>query len=328
KRLIIYTTAILLGVIISSCSSTKKIKSGETAYELKQYALAVDLFLDEFENHSNESRKARIAFLLGKSYENILMYPDALEWYKRATDLQFGAEAVKNTGLMLKAEERYADAVKVFELLASYPEYRQIAEKEILICREAARWKSDPEPVMLKKYIDSPGFSHYSPVLYRDKYLLVASDRPESNGKEIYTWTGRKFSDFFLFTREGQLVSSFDPSVNSVHNEGTACFTQDNNTIYFTRCKGEEAENDDCKIMISHYDEGVWSEPEDLNFTITKVQYGHPALLENDSVLVFTSDLANPGGTFDLYYSELLENGIWSDPYPMPKTINTDGNEK
>lgn len=314
--------------IFQACASTKKIKSGEVAYDLKQYALAIELFLDEYENHSNESRKSRIAFLLGKSYEKTLEYTEALEWYKRAADLQFGPEAIKHTGWMLKVQERYTDAIQIFELLASYPEYRQIAEKEKLICREANRWKAGPEAITLKKFNDTPGFSHYSPVIYRDKYVLLASDRPESNGKEIYTWTGRKYSDFFLFTREGQLVSSFDPAVNSLHNEGTACFSEDNNTMFFTRCHGEETGNDDCKIMVSYYSEGVWSEPENLSFIQPKIQYGHPALLENDSVLIFTSDLSDPGGTFDLYYSELDNKGTWSNPYPMPRTINTDGNEK
>ena len=312
----------------TSCTTSKKIKSGELAYELKQYSLATELLSDEFENYSNESRKARIAFLLGKSYEQLLLYPEALQWYQKAAELQFGPEALKQSGLLLKMEEKYSQAVKIFESLASIPEFRSFADKEVFICREAARWKADPEPFIIKKSIESTGYSHYAPVLYRDQYLLVTSDRPEANGKDEYTWTGRKFSDFFLFTRDGQFLSSFDPAVNSPNNEGSACFTKDNNTMYFTRCQREGSGNDYCKIMRSKYAEGVWSDPEDLSFTLDKVQYGHPALLEEDSVLVFTTDLANPGGTYDLYYAEWLENGNWSTPYPMPKSINTEGNEK
>ncbi|MFZ1703071.1 MAG: OmpA family protein [Saprospiraceae bacterium] len=315
-------------LFMTGCSYTKKIKNGETAYELQQYSVAIRLFSEEYKEYSNSIHKARIAFLLGKSYEKTLDYPSALEWYKTAENAGFGPEAKKQAALQLKMMERYSESMIVLKELQQLPEYKVMADREFLICKEAERWKSDPEPYQIEKPLETMGYSHYSPTIYRDKYLVVSSDRPEANGKSIYAWTDQKYSDLFIFTKTGVLVSPFDPLINSKHNEGSVCFTKSYNTVYFTRCQRELPENDDCKIMVSQFFEGAWTEPQTLNFIKEKVQYGHPTLLENDSVLVFSSDLSNPGGTFDLFYSELMENGIWSDPFPMPKSINSDGNEK
>lgn len=310
------------------CSFPKKIKNGETAFERKQYAVAVEMLQDEFQSYSNNAFKARAAFLLGKSYEKLLDYSAALTWYEEAENHQFGPEAKKQKALILKQKERYQESYSSWEELKNIPEYRVEAEREMLVCREALRWKNAPEPYQLENSIESSGFSHYSPVFYRDEFLVISSDRPESYGKKTYNWTGNKFSDLFLFTKSGNYVSPFDPSVNSEHNEGTPCFSKDFLTIYFTRCQRTDPENDYCKLMKSTYEEGVWTEPVSLSFTKEKIQYGHPVLMENDSVLIFSSDLSNPDGTFDLYYSEITDDGDWSEPYPMPRTINTDGNEK
>jgi peptidoglycan-associated lipoprotein len=311
-----------------SCSFTKKVKTGDMAFELKQYAAAIDLFLEEIENINNPTQKARTAFLLGRSYEKILDYASAAEWYGQAKSLSYGAEATKQLALMLKQQEKYTESIKLWEELKSVPEIRVEADREFLICKEAMRWKADPEPMVIEKCIESSSFSHYAPVFYRDQYLLVTSDRQEATGKSLYTWTGQKYSDLFLFSKNGNYLTPFDPVINTEHNEGTPVFTKNFLTMYFTRCQRDNNENDDCKIMISYLEDGAWSEPETLPFTKPNVQYGHPALLENDSILVFASDIESPGGNSDLYYTELFEDGSWADPEKMPVTINTNGNEK
>ncbi|MBK6785073.1 MAG: OmpA family protein [Saprospiraceae bacterium] len=298
------------------------------AFDLKQYSVAIEMLTEEYEDFTDDGRKGRIAFLLGKSYEKTLNYPLAGQWFKKAYEHKYGPEALKNLGLQLKNQERYQDAMSVFKEMVILPDYKVFTDRELLICKEAARWKSEPEPLQIRSFFETDGYSHFSPVNFENKFLIITSDRQEANGKNMYSWTGEKYSDLFLFSKTGDFIAPFDPVINSEANEGTPCFTKDFNTIFFTRCQRENPENDDCKLMVSYFLEGAWSEPEDISFTKPKVQYGHPTLMENDSVLIFASDLNEPGGNFDLFYSELLENNIWSDPYPMPRSINTDGNEK
>lgn len=320
---------IMIGIVLPfSCSYTKKIKSGEMAYELKQYSVAIEMLEEEYEDYTDSGRKGRIAFLLGKSFEKTLNYPLAGQWFKKSYEHKYGPEALKNYGLQLKNQEKYQDALTIFKEMSLIPEYKVFADREVLICKEAAKWKSEPEPIQITSFIDSDGYGHFSPVSFENKFLVVTSDRTEATGNNTYTWTGEKYSDLFLFSKAGELIAPFDPAINSAANEGTPCFSKDFNTIVFTRCQRENPENDNCKLMVSYFQEGVWSEPEDIAFTKPNVQYGHPAFMENDSVLIFSSDLNEPGGNFDLFYSELLEDNIWSDPYPMPRSINTDGNEK
>lgn len=310
-----------------SCTFTRKIKSGEMAYERKQYAIAAVMLEEEYNSSRNKSQKARLAFLAGRSYIKMQEYEQALLWFENALTNDYGDLAGWELGQLYKSLQRYGDAIEVFENLKRKPEWRVESEREILLCRQASQWLQEPAPYTLERMFTSSTFSEYSPVLYDRDFILFASDRPEATGNQSYSWTGNKFSDLFMMPKNGSEVRKFDAVVNTPHNEGTACFTRDYNTIYFTRCSRDDVGDDYCKIMFSRNIKGVWAEAEDLPFTKAGVQYGHPALIENDSILVFTSDLSEPGGKFDLFYS-ILENDTWSAPEAMPGSINTDGNEK
>lgn len=319
--------AFILG-LMHSCTFTQKIKNGEMAYERKQYALASELLEEQFQRSQNKSYKARTAFLLGKSNMKMLDYEEALRWFLVAKNENYGDEVTKELGFLYKILERYDDAIATFEDLKKSIERQAEAEREILICKEAIRWKSETSPYTVERIFENSSGSDYSPVIYDGNFIVFSSDRDEATGSTWYNWTGNRFSDLFIMNRNGSEVRKFDSAINSKHNEGTVCFNSDYTTMYFTRCQRDDQGDDFCKIMYSSRLGGLWEEPEDMPFTIGKVQFGHPTLIERDSVLVFTSDMAAPGGNFDLYYAELFEDGTWSKPEPMPRTINTDGNEK
>ena len=65
----------LITIFSFSCSYTKKVKNGEMAFDLKQYSVAIEMLTEEYEDYTDDGRKGRIAFLLGKSYEKTLNYP-------------------------------------------------------------------------------------------------------------------------------------------------------------------------------------------------------------------------------------------------------------
>ena len=311
-----------------SCSFTQNVKTGELAYERKQYATAIDLLEKEYPKTGSKSQKSRKAFLLGQSYLKILDYKEAKQWFQIAVQGDYGVEALTMYAKVLKHLEEYEEAIEVYRQIAATTQRKQELDREISICRFAQELRDKPKAYKINRLNQNTTVSEYAPVMYDNQFLVFTSERKEATGSGVYKWTGEKFSDLFVMFKSGSEVRSFDPVINSGANEGAACFTSDMNTIYFTRCDHENEGDAYCKLMVSYKTDGSWSEPEVIPFVIDKINYGQPALFEQEQVLIFVADIEAPGGTSDLYYVEIEGKGMYSQPEKLPNYINSQGNEK
>lgn len=326
-RLISYGFVFFL-LTLMSCSFSQSIRTGEMAYERKQYAVAVDLFAKEYQKSSNKNSRARIAYLAGNSHRRLLDYKEAKAWYGLAIENDYGTEALSRYAAVCKNLELYEEAISVYTEIANKTGRNQEIQQEIDLCRAAINAKDNPEDFVIEKISQNTTVSEYSPVIYDNQFLVFTSERKAATGSDVYKWTGEKFTDLFVMMKSGSEVRNFDPVVNSRNNDGTAWFTKDMNTMFFTRCYSDDGTDQYCKLMVSEKSDGIWTEPQVLSFVQDGVNYGHPTLIEDDEVLVFASDLDNPGGTTDLYYSEWDGDNSWSSPEKMPDIINSSGNEK
>lgn len=318
-------------VVITSliaCSFNQRIKDGEMAYERKQYAVAIPLLEEEYENTNVETAKARKAFLLGKSYLRILEYSNAKAWFGKSVDHKYGAEALSSFAGVCKSLEEYDQAITSYKQLIAIHGKQQQTDREILICQQALESKSKKPEYKIERLFENSSVADYSPALYEDNFLVFTSERKEASGGSAYNWTGEKFSDIFVMQKNGSDVRKFDGAINTDKNEGTPWFSKDMQRMYFTRCYSESSGDEYCKLMYSERYGGVWEEAEVLPFIADKINYGQCTLIENDSILVFSADIEAPGNTLDLYYAELYSDGTWSTPEKMPDIINTMGNEK
>lgn len=329
NRLIIILIAFL---IFEGCSFGKKIKDGETAYERKQYSVAINMLQNEYDKAENERIRASTAYLLGMSYsyleENLL----SVEWLSKAVNNDYGNEALLKLAQSYKKEGEYQSSIDTYNLLKNSSNDKRQIDREIYVLREIAKWANEPqEGVKIELMNDNTGFSEYSPVLLDKNFLVFTSDREESTGGDNYKWSGNKHSDLFVMLKNGSDIKRFDAGINSDANEGTACFTEDGLEIVFTRCKERDGNDGYCRLMYSERFNGVWSEPIIVPIQKEGINYGQPTFIENDSVLVFSAKMEDGTGGHDLYYSEriLNEEGrfYWGEAYLFPPTINSQGNE-
>ncbi len=319
----------ILIMIMSHCSFTKEVGDGRSAYELKQYAIAIDYFEKELKEEKDRTRRGQSSFYLAESYQAIKEYAKSIPWYREAVQQDFGPEAMKQLGLMLKTQENYRGAIQVFQQFQK--EYGQDPEvnRELAICKQAAIWSSQLSPhlITVERSRFNSSADDYSPQFYGDRYIAFTSDRNDAVGESSYNWTGNSFSDIFLVDPRGGDAVSFDIQINTADNEGAACFDSDFKTMYFTRCFARQEGDEYCKIMVSYAEEDEWSEPEVMPFVKGNYNYGHPTLIENDSVMIFTISAVTAAQGYDLYYS-YKDAGSWSEAIPMPPSINTQGDEK
>lgn len=329
KSLLIFPLILLL---LSSCSFGKKVKTGEMAYEVKQYAVAVEMLSKEFEESDNTRARARKAYLLGMCYVYLEENALAINWLEKAIDKGYGNEALLVIAREYKKSGDYESSINAYEKLKLNSSNSRQINREIYVLREVASWEVETDQeIKIEPLNENTGFSEYSPVILDNNFLVFTSDNYQSTGGESYKWTGNKHTDLFVMLKNGSDIKRFDAGINTDQNEGTACFSKDGIEMIFVRCFVDGAQDGFCKLMYSERSAGIWSNPIPLPFLKDGINYGHPTFIENDSVLVFSAEMIDGVGGHDLYYVERYQDELgdlqWAEPYIFPQTINSIGNE-
>ncbi|MEM9548817.1 MAG: OmpA family protein [Bacteroidota bacterium] len=322
----------LTAMLVAGCSFGKKIKTGEMAYERKQYAVAVEMLAKEYEKSDNSRLRARHAYLMGMCYTYLEENRLAINWLERAVNNGYGNEALLAIARAHKKAGNYQASVDAYEKLKINSNASRQIDREIYVLKEVSSWANEINSAYeVSPLNENSGFSEYSPSVLDKNFLVFTSDNNESTGGDTYKWTGNKHTDLFVMLKNGSDIKRFDAGINSDHNEGAACFSKDGVHMIFTRCYVEGDSDGYCKLMHSDRSSGIWSEPKPLPFMQDGINYGQPTFIEGDSVLVFSAEMDDGVGGHDLYYVERifdeLGNFEWADPYIFPQTINSAGNE-
>jgi len=324
----------IASMCLGGCLLTTKIKNGEMAYDRKQYSVAVDMLTKEYDDTRNGAERARKAYLLGQSYTLMGETQESLTWLRRAHEAGYGNEASLALAYTYKKMGNYKAAIGMFDELLQNVKGRQAEiTREINVCKQVLSWSpNDRYQYDIDLLRASSKDADYGAVVFEDEFLIFTSDREGTTGDEVYKWSGGYHSDLYIVNKRGGSARRFDAMINSKHNDGALCFSSDYSDIYFTRCYSDADDKDaHCKIMYSSQLDGVWSEPIPLDFVTDEYNYGQPALIEGDSVLIFSANLPESIGGKDLFYVEKIptpdSSYYWSEPAPMPSRINTPGDE-
>ncbi|MCP9770322.1 hypothetical protein EGI22_20645 [Lacihabitans sp. LS3-19] len=114
-------------------------------------------------------------------------------------------------------------------------------------------------------------------------------------------------------------------NINTDNYEGFPSISPDGKKLYFTReILGKKVNDKQCyRIMVSEKARnGKWRLPYELPAPINLDCEKAPRILADGKTLVFSSIKKEGRGDFDLYKSEMLDNGGWSEPINLD-FINT-----
>lgn len=322
-----YIFFLAFGII--QCKVVKKAKTGADAFDRKQYFLAANLYEKEFETYGDRSFKAKLAYGAAVSYQKINETTLASNWFKQAMDLDFGDIAWKEYANTLIQLGQYEAAIQVLETFENKKGRNEESRLLISSAKQSASLSNEKLDFYTVRHLElNTSASEYAPSISPKGEIYFTSDRPSATGTETYKWTGAKFSDLFIGSDMGTETNSLDQAINSIGNEGSACFNNNGNILLFTRC-GMTTGADDayCKIMMSQYESGKWNDPILLDFQKEGINYRNPCFAANDSVIFFDSDDPRGEGKYDIYYTEWQDNK-WSNPERLGKRINTKFEEK
>lgn len=330
---IFYCTFFVLILLLSGCRSWFEFMNGQMAYESKQYALAADLLSNEYEQNTNPLERAEIAYRIGESYRLSNKPNNAADWYLTALDYSLNPKVAFKYGLMLKQTEQYEKAIDVFARYGKEnPLDRSRASRQMNSCKRAFEWKNNPNVYQIES-LDSINsiYSDYAPAILNNEYLIFSSARKSADSEGSYGWTGEGFSNVYyakIKADKNRFESpvKFGETINTAFNEGTACFTKDYSTMYFTRCVEEDFTENLCQIYFSERAGSEWLEAQKLELFEDSVNVGQPCLSPDGQYLFFSSDALEGFGEKDIYVCK-WQDEQWSFPVNVGPEINTEGYE-
>jgi outer membrane protein OmpA-like peptidoglycan-associated protein len=146
------------------------------------------------------------------------------------------------------------------------------------------------------------------------------------DGKELYLNQEDNFnSDIYVSLLEDDRWSKATPlnkEVNTKFWESHACISPDGQSLYLASNRRDSYGGMD--IWVSQRGEEGWTEPVNLGQGInTDLNEDHPFLSENGNVLYFASQGHYNIGGYDVFYSEKLPDGTWSEPKNLGYPLNT-----
>jgi OOP family OmpA-OmpF porin len=118
--------------------------------------------------------------------------------------------------------------------------------------------------------------------------------------------------------------------INSAGFDGDPCLSPDGKLLYFTRCGDKKGPNGEscCKIFVVEKAGGdTWKEPKELPAPINIGCEANPRIMADNKTLLFASIRPGGKGGFDIYRSQLKNDGSWTNPEPM-SFINTDKDDR
>ncbi|WP_320018334.1 OmpA family protein [Labilibaculum manganireducens] len=295
-------------------SQTKFEKKGDKAILKGDYPEAIIQFKNIKDKNAEVNRKiAECYFVLGRYDQSENFYNSIQEKEKNSADLlhlsQINLANDNFTAAVLLAEragELGADPNEVqirLDAVCKFAEVRK-ANQDLKI----TKIKVQPQGKCLGIFLLPEGIV-YSEAgagkLKSDKnykLLLAAGENSEFN--ETKSFAGK-----------------LEPKTDI----GAICISPDGNTMYYTRwCirKGKQQ----MEIAIAEKKNGEWRSKESLAFCSRKYSCCYPFLSPDGKTMYFSSDMEGGYGGMDLYVSK-QENGKWTEPQNLGKSINTAQNE-
>lgn len=312
-----------------SCNKTVKVRSGEDAFDVGQYSIAVQMLETEYEKAGSATVRSDKAFLLGRSYEKMNEPDKALLWYRRSATnsdspsrLVYLAYALKNTG-------HYQEALTTFEELAKRLNDNNRFRNEIVSLHNAYQWAQDatnnPFKISLSPF--NTEFADYSPAISPEGKVVFTSDRISGSDSELYKWTGRGYSNLFIADSNSEVAVPLEGPFNTSDNEGSLMYAPNGNELVFCRCFDRVGGDKNCKLMYSRKIGETWSDPQVMTFVVDSLNYLSPSFGVDSNILFFAMADPRYNTGFDIYYTQRKADS-WQEPIRLPGVINTEYNEK
>jgi len=333
---------LVLALLITQFSFSQKKSRADRFFEKGDYINAALLYEEEL---NQEGYEKHILENISVSYYNTFQFKQAYRYLKVLTSGKFyGKDKTYDNAYNFKMHQvlsslgKYEKAVDFLALYKKNKEGIELNKTNAIAIIEAFKLKDDDYTI---KPLEFNSKASEFGAIKLDSTIYFTSDR-SSNGfmSKNYKWTHRPFLDIYKVkvNQENSMVSEIEAisgEINSKLHEGNFCFTSDGNTIYFSKSNSEKGKkkfdslrNNAIHLYKAIKVDGLWQTPEKLAFNNTGYSFEHPTITADDKTLYFSSNMSGGYGDFDIYATEINEDGTYGTPVNLGSTINTENREQ
>ena len=329
----VFTCGLVLAQPVKEVPAYMHVEVGDERMEQADYYNALDQYEQAFKQEKTEDLAVKIANL----HYQLRDYKRAERWLARVIrNDKTGKypDAVFKYAMTLKMAGEYEDAIEALNIYANMVEDPALLAKAdnefagIQLAMEA-------EPP-LELVIEHMGrkvntrYSEFAPAMHPDGEELYIAALPAS---ELQTLDAAPFAEIFTTKLDNkerwEKPKGLPDKINRPgYHTANPRFSEDGNTMYFTRALMEGDDLTESRIFISERGKSSWGAANDLEVVNGEYLATHPTIgsLLGNEVLIFASDMPGGEGGFDLYYS-LKQGGSFTTPVNMGEQINTPGDE-
>ncbi|MGG5508198.1 MULTISPECIES: OmpA family protein [unclassified Myroides] len=330
-----------------SFGQTRKEKKANKEYENFAYIDAIQVYEQMVQKGIVN---ASILSKLGDSYYFNGMFVEAYKWYE---ELFEGTYEDKNVELLDKEYYyRYAQTLKAVKLIEKSETVLQ--DFATLNASDSRAQKLISYDELVKQTITSSRFTlmnlstnseyaDYGGTMLENSLVFTSSRDSEEMKNKIHNWTNQSFTKLYATTidEDGSFSEPvlFAKEIASKElNMGSAIFTKDGKTMYFTsnnssttkRKKAQYNEDDSSVLKIYQSrknSDGTWGAAEELPFNSDEFNTAHPALTPDGKWMYFSSDRNGGFGQSDLFRVSVFDTGRFGQVENLGDRVNTAGRE-
>lgn len=302
----------------------------------EKYFEAIELYKKAYVKEQGRDVKAEIIFKIAEAYRLSDQAEQAEVWYDKSVIAQYPDPIAKlRLAEMKMANGKYDEATVAFQKYVAVDPTDPRGKMGLESAEKAQSWMDSPENYIVEpNVLINSEYYDYAPNFSNKKgtELIFTSTREGSTGSNENEITGGNFSDLYI-TQVDKKGKWSEPvlvegeGINTEDNEGAAVLNARKNTMYFTRCKFEKNGYFGCQLLTAKRQGTKFGTPEPLVIGNDSIIIAHPALTNDDKVLIFASDMSGGQGGKDLWYIKEESRGKWSDPINLGPEINTKGHE-
>ncbi|MCL2682477.1 MAG: OmpA family protein [Bacteroidales bacterium] len=320
----------------------KRLERADRAFELQQYNYAATLYQRAFARAGkNEALKNRIIYQIAESYRLSGQYRKATQQYRRLIRARYFETEPK---LYLRLAEihrfngEYEEAIVFLESYLELVPDDESARRMLEASKMAEEWLKNPTRYEVESVRRLNSRANDWAPRFLDKAeqtLVITSSREGATGKKLDDWTGQRFTDFFVSSRDQKgdwsipVLLDKTGVLNTHANEADAFFINDGHTVFFTYCASQRRKQSGCLIFTSNFDGEGWSEPKYVHLSNdTTADCVHPWVSGDGRTIIFTSNMEGSYGDLDLWMATRDNpNGEFGLSQNLGRTINSTGKE-
>lgn len=306
-------------------------KQAQKQYEQAREALGYNLYdkaLQELKDATRIDPAFAAAYQQAGDINRVLKrYQEAVLNYNKVLQIDPDFHPLTFLGLG-ESEVNTGDYVSALTHLKKYIAYPGVSEgskkqaaRLIANCEysiEAIKKPVPFNPVNLGPSINTAS-EEYLPTVTADEETIIFTRRTADN------------EDFYSSSRQEKTWKKsvyLSTNINASNtNEGAQCISPDGMYLFFTGCNRPDGKGR-CDIYVCKREGKDWSKPFNLGSPINGAGLDRqPTISANGRTIYFVSSRAGGLGGDDIWKSELLEGGNWSDPTNLGPNINTPYND-